>query len=49
MIVCMDAGHQYEVFFNGKPVQYRSGHAGMLEITLPATNKTGELVVRTLD
>lgn len=49
MIVCMDAGHQYEVFFNGKPVQYRSGHAGMLEITLPVTNKTGELVVRTLD
>ena len=49
MIVCMDAGHQYEVFFNGKPVQYRSGHAGMLEITLPATNKTGELEVRTLD
>ena len=49
MIVCMDAGHQYEVFFNGKPVQYRYGHAGMLEITLPATNKTGELEVRTLD
>ena len=49
MIVCMDAGHQYEVFFNRKPVQYRSGHAGMLEITLPATNKTGELEVRTLD
>ena len=39
----LDAGHQYEVFFNGKPVQYRSGHAGMLETTLPATNKTGEL------
>lgn len=49
MIVCMDASHTYEVLFNGKPVRFRTSHAGMLEITLPATNKTGKLVVRALD
>ena len=49
MIVCMNAGCQYTVRFNGKPVKFRSGHAGMLEITLPATNKTGDLVVQALD
>jgi hypothetical protein len=45
----MNAGHQYEVFFNGKPVRYRPAHAGMLEITLPATNKAGKLVIQALD
>lgn len=49
MIVCMDAEHTYEAFFNGKPVNFRPGHAGMLEITLPATNKTGELTIRALN
>lgn len=49
MIVCLDAGHAYEALFNGKPVKSRSAHAGMLEITLPATNKGGELVVRAVD
>ena len=49
MIVCMDAKHTYEAFFNGKPVKFRPGHAGMLEITLPATNKTGELIIQALN
>ena len=49
MIVCMDVGHTYKVFFNGNPVKFRSGHAGILEITLPATNKKGELIVQALD
>lgn len=49
MVVCMDAGREYAVRFNGSPVSFRSVHAGMLEITLPATNKTGELVVQALD
>lgn len=49
MIVCMDAGYKYEVLFNGKSVKSRSDHPGMLEITLPATNKTGELIIRALN
>ena len=50
MIVCMDvAGRKYEVRFNDKPVRFKSVHAGMLEITLPATNKAGELVVQAFD
>lgn len=49
MIVCMDAAHRYEVYFNGKPAKFRMGHAGMLEITLPATNGSGELVVKAVD
>lgn len=48
MIVCMDAGHKYEVRFNGAPVKFRTGHAGMLEITLPATNKAGHLLIHEL-
>ena len=48
MIVCMDVGHKYDVRFNGIPVRYRSPHAGMLEITLPATNRTGNLLIRAL-
>lgn len=45
MIVCLAPG-KYQAFFNGKPVDCQSRHAGMLEIVLPATNRGGKLLVR---
>lgn len=45
MIVCMNPDRTYSVLFNGKPVESRSYHPGLIEITLPATNKTGEITI----
>lgn len=45
MIVIMNPSGNYKVEFKGKPVPFRSYYPGMLEITLPATNGSGELVV----
>ena len=49
MIVCMNGEHTYEALFNGQRVETRSYHAGIVEVTLPATNKTGQLVIKRVE
>lgn len=46
LLIGMNADHAYEVCLNGKPVPCHSPHKGLLEITLPATNRPGKLSVR---
>ena len=48
MIVCMNPDHTYEVQFNGRPVKSKSYHTGVVEITLPNSNKTGVLTISAL-
>lgn len=45
MIVCMSPAKTYQVRFNGKTVKSRSYYPGLLEITLPSTNKSGILTI----
>ncbi len=45
IIICMDPSETYKVEFNGKAVKSKSYHRGLLEVTLPSTNKPGELTV----
>ena len=45
IIVCMNPVKTYQVTFNGKSVKSRSYHPGLLEITLPETNKAGMLSI----
>ncbi|MCM1503177.1 MAG: glycoside hydrolase [Bacteroidales bacterium] len=46
MLVCMDPGYMYEAVFNGRPVPCSIPHDGLVQISLPATNKGGQLIVR---
>lgn len=48
LLVCMNPKFEYEALFNGKPVKTNSYHAGMLEVTLPATNKRVVLTIKSL-
>lgn len=48
MIVCMDPKHTYRAQFNGKPVKSRSYHPGLVEITLPVSNRAGTLTIDAL-
>ncbi|WP_295117418.1 hypothetical protein [uncultured Chitinophaga sp.] len=48
MLAVMDPSFAYKARFNGKPVVVKSMGKGMLEITLPATNETGTLVISQL-
>ena len=45
LILCMNPGYQYRVNFEGKNLDVNSPYPGLLQITLPATNKDGSLVV----
>lgn len=45
MIVCMNPDKVYQIEFNGKPVKSKSYHSGLVEITLPASNKAGLLTI----
>ncbi len=45
MIVILDPAYSYTATFKGKAVKTRSYYPGMLEITLPAGNVGGKLVV----
>lgn len=39
IMVCMNPAFKYNVLVNGKPADFSSRYDGLLEITLPATNK----------
>lgn len=46
MLAVMDPGFEYQAQFNGKPVVLKRLRKGMLQLTLPATNKRGTLVIQ---
>ena len=48
ILVCMNPEKDYQVTFNGKVVESRVYHQGLLEITLPSTNKSGKLTVTSI-
>jgi hypothetical protein len=48
MLVCLHPNHSYSAFFNNKQIPVRSYHVGCIEITLPATNASGELKITKL-
>jgi hypothetical protein len=43
MIAIMNPDYKYSVKFNGVPLNAKSYYPGMIEITLPSSNKTGDL------
>lgn len=45
LLVCMNPAQEYRATFNGKEIKSKPRHAGLVEITLPATNKRGKLCV----
>ncbi len=49
MIVCMNPARKYSVLFNGDKAEVTSPLPGVLEISLPVTNKSGKLVVDLVD
>jgi len=49
LILCMNPDHKYRVNFDGKNIEVNSPYNGLLEITLPATNKDGLLTVTSVN
>lgn len=45
MLVCMNPTKSYQVTFNGKVLDSKVYHQGLIEITLPSTNKPGKLAI----
>jgi hypothetical protein len=45
MLVCLNPNFNYTVTFNGKPVPFKILYPGLIQLTLPATNKSGKLSV----
>ncbi|MDP4227175.1 MAG: glycoside hydrolase [Bacteroidota bacterium] len=48
IIVCMNPGYAYKASFNGKKLEIESPYKGLLQISLPSTNKDGKLVIEPL-
>lgn len=48
ILVCMNPEKNYRVTFNGKTVKCKVYHQGLLEITLPSTNKMGKLRIESI-
>lgn len=45
MLVCLNPSKKYKAFFNNKEIVLRSYHPGLIELTLPASNKEGILKI----
>lgn len=45
LLVCMNPSKTYQASFNGKGIAVKTYYPGMMEIELPATNKSGTLIV----
>ena len=45
ILVCMNPEKDYQITLNGKTVKSKIYHEGLLEITLPNTNKGGRLTI----
>lgn len=46
LLLVMNPKYNYQVFFNGRPIEFTSRYSGQIEITLPATNKRGLLEIK---
>jgi hypothetical protein len=46
MMVCLDPSKSYQAVFNGKAVTVTEPYAGLVCVTLPATNKGGVLIIK---
>lgn len=46
MIVCMSPLHQYHITFNGKSIPVNSPYPGLVQLTFPATNQEGTLIIK---
>jgi hypothetical protein len=49
MLVCLNPGYHYQARFNGSTIGVRQRYPGLLELTLPATNSSGELVINAVN
>ncbi len=45
MLVCLNPDFKYKVFFNNQVLDSKMLHPGCMEITLPTTNKKGQLTI----
>ncbi|MBN9386199.1 MAG: hypothetical protein J0H74_35905 [Chitinophagaceae bacterium] len=45
MLACLNPTYHYEARFNGRKIDVQQRYPGLLELTLPATNSPGELIV----
>jgi hypothetical protein len=45
LLVCLNPDHDYQAAFNGQKVDITSPFRGVLQLTLPATNDGGKLIV----
>ena len=45
LLICMNPAYAYKVSFNGKNIEADNPYPGMLQITLPATNKDASLII----
>ena len=49
LVVCLNPAHRYEATFNGQKIAAKTLYNGLLNVHLPATNQTGNLVIRAVD
>jgi hypothetical protein len=46
LLICLAPDQNYQASFEGQALKVKSPYKGLLEITLPATNQQGQLIVR---
>ena len=46
ILVCMDPSQKYQATFSGKQLDIRNPYPGLMEITLPASNREGRLLIK---
>lgn len=46
VMICLNPSYVYQASFNGKQLQVTEPHAGLICVTLPVTNKGGELRIK---
>lgn len=46
LVVCMNPAHQYEVMFNGRKIPAKSFYSGLVNVHLPFTNQSANLVIQ---
>lgn len=45
LMICLNPENTYEASFSGKPLKVLQQHAGLICLTLPASNQSGKLVI----
>ncbi|MFC4209860.1 trehalase family glycosidase [Pedobacter lithocola] len=46
MLICLNPSYQYQAMFNGRVIQHLQPYPGLLQVTLPATNVAGQLIIK---